>query len=148
MERLAAQLQDEANVRIDEMRAQSAEKNSQHAEALAAMQKEVDVLSGQLQRSETTAHQEKDAHDRTREALQSETIVRHTLEQQVADLKERLAENKAHRQSIEEKHQHARDALEHFRQSVQHAASVGTNSTRNDPGYLSHEGRAKFRDGG
>lgn len=116
--RLAAQLQDEANVRIEEMRAQSAEKNRQHAEALAAMQKEVDALSSQLQRSETTAHQEKDAHDRTREALQSETIVRHTLEQQVADLKERLAENEAHRQSIEEKHQHARDALEHYRQSV------------------------------
>jgi len=65
-----------------------------------------------------TAHQEAAVHKETREALQSETISRHTLEQQVSDLKERLVENEAHRQSIEEKHQHARDALEHYRASV------------------------------
>ncbi|TDF62211.1 hypothetical protein [Cupriavidus sp. L7L] len=34
------------------------------------------------------------------------------------DLKERLAENEAHRRSLEEKHQHAREALDHYRQAV------------------------------
>ncbi|MET3109088.1 chromosome segregation ATPase [Oxalobacteraceae bacterium GrIS 1.18] len=33
-------------------------------------------------------------------------------------MKERLAENEQHRQSLEEKHQHARDALEHYRASI------------------------------
>jgi hypothetical protein len=33
-------------------------------------------------------------------------------------LKDRLAENEAHRQSIAEKHQYAREALERYRQSV------------------------------
>lgn len=40
------------------------------------------------------------------------------MAQQVTDLKERLAENEIHRQSLEEKHNHARDALEHYRSSV------------------------------
>lgn len=44
--------------------------------------------------------------------------MRQVAEQQVADLQQRLAENEAHRQSLEEKHQHARQALEHYRQSV------------------------------
>ncbi|WP_211455451.1 DNA-binding protein [Collimonas antrihumi] len=116
--RLAVQLQDEANLRIDAIQAQSAEKERQHAEAMAALRKEVEALSSQLQRTETAAHQETAEHGRIREALQAEMIARHTAEQQVADLKERLAENEAHRQSIEEKHKHAREALEHYRQSV------------------------------
>ncbi|MBR7780328.1 hypothetical protein [Undibacterium rugosum] len=62
--------------------------------------------------------QEKQDHAQTRDALQKETITRHTLEQQVADLKERLAENETHRLSLEEKHRHARDALEHYRESA------------------------------
>lgn len=44
--------------------------------------------------------------------------MRQVTEQQVSDLQQRLAENEAHRQSLEEKHQHARQALEHYRQSV------------------------------
>lgn len=44
--------------------------------------------------------------------------MRQVAEQQVADLQQRLAENEAHRRSLEEKHQHARQALEHYRQSV------------------------------
>jgi hypothetical protein len=35
-----------------------------------------------------------------------------------ADLKERLLENDGHIRSLEEKHAHARDALEHYRQSI------------------------------
>jgi chromosome segregation ATPase len=36
----------------------------------------------------------------------------------VVDLKDRLAENEQHRKSLEEKHAHARNALDHYRQSV------------------------------
>ena len=118
VERLAAQLQEDANGRIDAFRAQSAEKERQHVEVTAALRKEIEALNGQLQRTETVAHQETAEHGRIRETLQAETIARHTAEQQVADLKERLAENDTHLQSIEEKHKHAREALEHYRQSV------------------------------
>ena len=89
-----------------------------NAEALAAARQQVEQLSGQLQRADTTLDEEKAAHRQTHEALQKETIARHTAEQQVADLKQHLAENEAHRASLEEKHRHAREALEHYRQSV------------------------------
>ncbi len=116
--RLAVQLQDEANLRVDEIQAQSAEKDRQHTEALTALKQEIVALSTQLQQAATITLQEKTSHDFTAKELQSEKIARHTLEQHVADLKERLVENEMHLQSIEEKHQHARDALEHYRQSV------------------------------
>lgn len=116
--RLAAQLQEEAATRIDEIQTQSMEKERKHAEDLTALRKEVEALRGQLQRVEIEAHKEVAAHGKTREALHTETIARHTMEQQVTDLKERLAENETHRQSLEDKHKHAREALEHYRQSV------------------------------
>lgn len=118
VERLAAQLHDEANARIDAIHTESADKARLHVEAQTALHKEVETLSGQVQRADMAAHQEAATHDRTRELLQQETIARHTLEQQVSDLKERLAENEAHRLSIEDKHRHAREALEHYRASV------------------------------
>lgn len=118
VERLAAQLQDEANQRIHEIEASSTGKDRQHAEALAAVRKEVEGLRAQLQRAEHARDQDATVHGVTREALQQEAIARHTAVQEVADLKIRLSENEAHRQSLEEKHAHAREALGHYRQSV------------------------------
>lgn len=116
--RLASQLQDEATRQIDAVRAQQLEQARQHAEETASLQKTIDTLQHQLQHWETALQEEQAAHGRTQESLQRETIARHTAEQQVAGLKERLAENEAHRQSLEEKHRHAREALEHYRSSV------------------------------
>lgn len=116
--RLAAQLQEEANLRIDKIQLHGADKDRHHAEAMAALKHELVTLGTQLQRAEAAAHQEVTAHGRTRDALQQETITRHTLDQQVTDLKERLTENEAHRQSIEDKHRHAREAREHYRASI------------------------------
>lgn len=118
VERLAAQLQDDANAQIDALRTEQAERERRHAATLAAVHQEIAQLSTQLQRTDATLQQEQAAHGVAREALQRETIARHTAEQHAADLKERLAENEAHRQSLEEKHKHARDALDHYRQSV------------------------------
>lgn len=116
--RLAAQLHEEGDARIAAVEAQSLENDRTRAEALAALQKDNEELAGQRDRSDTMLKQEQAAHERTRTALQNESIGRHTAEQQVADLKERLTENETHRLSIEEKHKHAREALEHYRQAV------------------------------
>jgi chromosome segregation ATPase len=118
VERLAARLQDEANVRIDALRADHADNERRREQALAAAHQEVEQLRGLLQRTQTALQEEQEAHGHTRETLQRETVARHTAEQHAADLRERLAENEAHRQSLEDKHRHARDALEHYRQSV------------------------------
>ena len=116
--RLAAQLQDEANAQIDALRSELTEKERVLAETLAALEKELGAARMQLQRAESALQEEQTVHGRTRAALQGETVARHMAEQHVTDLKERLAENEAHRRSLEEKHQHAREALEHYRQSV------------------------------
>lgn len=116
--RLAAQMHEEADARMEALRSQVMEQEHLQVESIEILQKEISALSIQLQRTETAAHQETKAHTHTRETLQQELIVRHGLEQQVTGLKERLGENETHRQSLEEKHTHARDALEHYRQSV------------------------------
>lgn len=116
--RLAAQLHEEGNVRIAEVEAQSLEKDRVHAAAVAALRSDIESLGGRLERAQAGANRESAAHAETRANFQDETIVRHTAEQKVADLKERLLENDAHRLSLEEKHKHAREALEHYRQSV------------------------------
>ncbi len=118
VERLAARLQDEANAQIDSLRAEQADKERRLAESLAAERQENEQLGAQSQRAGIALQQEQAAHGATREALQRETVARHTAEQHAADLKERLAENEAHRKSLEDKHRHAYEALEHYRQSV------------------------------
>lgn len=118
VERLAAQLQDEANIRIDAVRAEQAEQAKRHAEALDSAQRDATHWREQAQRLEAALQDERDRHGSTREALQRETVARHTAEQQIIGLETRLAENEAHRRSLEDKHRRAYEALEHYRQSV------------------------------
>ena len=56
--RLAAQLQNEANARIETLQVQSADMERQHAEALAALHRQVEALNQQLQRADTEMQQE------------------------------------------------------------------------------------------
>lgn len=116
--RLAAQLQQESIIHIDALRAEQAERDKAHELASAEMRLAMEKAQARVQEIEQSLSDEKAAHDRTRQQLQQETVARHTADQQVADLKERLSENESHRRSLEEKHQHAREALEHYRTSV------------------------------
>lgn len=116
--RLAVQLENESNARIGEVQTQSMEKERQLNTSIAALTAANEALSDKLSAAEARTQNEVAAHAKTAESLQRETILRHTLEQQVTDLKERLVENEAHRHSLETKHTHAREALEHYRESV------------------------------
>lgn len=116
--RLVVQLENESNARIGEVQTQSTEKERQLNASIAALTAANEALSDKLSAAEARTQSEVAAHARTAESLQHETILHHTLEQQVTDLKERLAENEAHRQSLEAMHTHAREALEHYRESV------------------------------
>ena len=115
---LAARLHEEANERVSVIEAVSAQKDQEHAVTVAAFQQELASLEGQLRHVRECVEEIGRMHADTSNRLQEETISRHTAQQQVADLQERLAENEAHRQSLEEKHTHARNSLEHYRQSV------------------------------
>ncbi len=116
--RLAERLHEEAEARIVEMRTEQARQLAQRDEAVAQHKHEISVLGDQIQRLEVEVHAEREAHEQTRQALLDATVLAKQYEQQLVDLKERLDENERHRQSLEEKHQHAREALEHYRQAV------------------------------
>ncbi|WP_162058981.1 DNA-binding protein [Undibacterium sp. KW1] len=115
---LATQLEAEADNRIAEMAAQCNERDRLHAVEIAELKASNAQTKEKLDLTIAAIKQEIASHEQTREALQTESMAHHTLAQQVIDLRERLAENEIHRQSLEEKHQHARDALEHYRASV------------------------------
>ena len=118
VERLAARLHGEAEERVAAIRLEFDAKTSENAATLLAAKQENSKMLAHVRETEAALEQQDAVLASTQTELQRESTARQVAEQQVADLKERLAENEAHRLSIEEKHQHARDALEHYRQSV------------------------------
>jgi len=116
--RLAKQLEAEASNRIAELESLHSEKDHLHETEIAALTAKNAATQEKLDLAIASVKQEMQSHEQTKETMQSESITRYTLAQQVADLKERLAENEVHRLSLEEKHNHARDALEHYRSSI------------------------------
>ncbi len=115
--RLAARVHEEAEERVTAAQTRHAEQLAQHQQAAAALKTEAQSTRQQLEHTQRALAEEKTAHGTTSEALSRKTLECTQLAQQVLDLQERLAAEERHRQSLEEKHQHARQALEHFRQS-------------------------------
>lgn len=116
--RLAARVNEEAEERVTTAQAKHAEQLSQQQQAVAALKSEALATRQQLEQTQRALADEKNAHGKTSEALSRKTLENTQLVQQVADLQERLAAEERHRQSLEEKHKHARQALEHFREST------------------------------
>lgn len=118
VERLAARLEDEARERIAAVRATSDATAAEQAALLQAAQNDNAQQRARVLELEAALQEQAAALAASRSDHQRESTMRQVAEQQVADLQQRVAENEAHRQSLEEKHQHARQALEHYRQSV------------------------------
>lgn len=116
--RLAGRLHEEADARVAEAaeghRLQMAEQN----ETITALRSETEGFRSQLERTQVALSEAQALHEETVTSLRAAALEGTKLTQQVVDLQERLAAEENHRQSLEEKHQHAREALEHFRQSV------------------------------
>ena len=115
---LASQLQEEADRELVEVRAAGVIALEKHMDEVSVLHNKLEELKEQLLLVNTSLADERQAHEKTRLILQNEVISRHTLTQEVHDLKERLIESDSHRQSLEEMHQHARDALVHYRESI------------------------------
>lgn len=118
VDRLAARLHEEAETRISELQAQHEGKLQEKETLLAQQRAEIEGLSTQLQRTEVTLNAEKHDLAVARLALAGANTTNERFTQQVNDLNDRLRDNEAHRQSLEDKHRHAREALEHFRESA------------------------------
>ncbi|MFZ6732266.1 DNA-binding protein [Undibacterium sp. Ji42W] len=115
---IADRLEADAKKRIADIESQYSEKECLHVAEIEELTAKNAQTKEKLDLTIAAIKQELASHEQTKEALQTESMAHHTLAQQVFDLRERLAENEVHRQSLEEKHQHARDALEHYRASV------------------------------
>ncbi len=72
----------------------------------------------QLQRCETALQAEREAGDAARSEVARRTTELAQLEERICGLTVRVAEHDAHAKSLEHKHEHAREALEHYRTSV------------------------------
>lgn len=116
--RLAGRLREEAEAVVAEARQRFEALLQERGHALERAQQEVAALSAQLQRTETAWHEEKTAHAATQQTLTSRVTEVAQLSERIAGLTTRLTEHEAHAQSLEQKHQHAREALEHYRTSV------------------------------
>lgn len=113
--RLAERLHEEAEQRIaaltDKHNAQLTDLNN----VVAALRNEVDGFRSQSEELTTEIATERAAHEETQTRLQEERLTSTRLMQRVQDMEVQLSKEEAHRLSLEEKHRHAREALDHFR---------------------------------
>lgn len=117
--RLAEQLHEEANTQIEEQRSTSEARVREHDAAAQAARQEANSLRDSLQRTETALAAERASHQETVAQLQATKVLVAQLEERAAGQERLGREQQARLQSLEEKHQHARDALEHFRTQAQ-----------------------------
>ncbi|MEX5745939.1 DNA-binding protein [Massilia sp. X63] len=118
VERLSSRLYDEAEESVAKAKNVLDRREQEYVHANRLLQDDLSAAREALQSLEAQLDREAESHAETRAALQAEIVARHTAEQQVIGLNERLGENEQHRRSLEEKHAHAREALEHYRQSI------------------------------
>lgn len=113
--RLAARLHEEAQVSVDQQTAPAAAQRLQAQAEVAKLAGEVAALRTQLAEAGAAVVREQAAHADTQAALQQRALDVARLTQQTHDLTERLTEHDGFRRSLEEKLQHAHEALEHYR---------------------------------
>ena len=116
--RLAGRLNEEAEAVVAEAQQRFAAQLQERIAALDQTRQEAAALSVQLQRTETALHEEQTAHASARQALTQQATEIVQLSERIAGLTARVGEHEAHAQSLEDKHVHAREALEHYRTSV------------------------------
>ena len=113
--RLAARLHEEAQAVADQQMAIAAAQRQQAQTEIAKLAGDVAALRAQLTESGAAVAREQAAHADTQAALQQRALNVERLTQQTHGLTERLAEHDGFRRSLEEKLQHAHEALEHYR---------------------------------
>ncbi len=116
--RLASRLQEEAHSIVDESKSRYEYQIKELSGRCAALTEDVGQMADQQQAMELRLTE-------TDEALTVKSAACDTLDKQAAEAKQReaslsalLKEKQTHIDSLEDKHHHSREALEHYRQSV------------------------------
>lgn len=115
---LAERLQHEAQADVEAATARFESERSALNAQLDAARQEGQRLRTQLERTELAIVDEKQSHAATTKQLQDERTRIVQLTEQGQGYEQRLAEHRSHQRSLEEKHEQARQALEHFRASA------------------------------
>lgn len=113
--RLAERLHQEADDRINALVEKHKSETSELNALISSLRNEVASFRAQAERQALDHAAEKTAHEHTVSTLQALTVTNAQQAQRIQDMEAQLATEATHRQSLEEKHQHAREALEHFR---------------------------------
>ena len=116
--RLAQRLQEQAQEPIDRAQAHYEQLKVQLQTQLSETQDARAQLEQQLEIQGTALQQESANLDATRSMLQTEQTRNAALNQACSDFDLRLKDRDEQIRSLEEKHLHARDALEHYRNAV------------------------------
>ena len=116
--RLAARLHEEAEAVVTEAQQRFAAQLQERTSALEEARQKAAALGDRLQQIETALQEERAAHAATQQTAADRLTEIAQLNERTAGLSTRLTEHEAHAKSLEEKHAHAREALEHYRTSV------------------------------
>lgn len=137
--RLAERLNMEAEARIAELMAKHAGELAEQRKANEAIEAEAAGLRKALEKVQADLAAEQSRHQRTAERLQQEMTSHAMATQQVTDLEDRLRAEEGHRRSLEEKHTHAREALEHFRAATKEQREQDQRQHEQQVQYLQSE---------
>ncbi|AYG45062.1 DNA-binding protein [Pseudomonas sp. Leaf58] len=112
---LATQLQDEADLRIEQAESTFTAQREQLEAQLAITQQALAAAHQQHQIDVAALAAESEKLLSTQSTLQAEQLRSASLNQSLGELQVRLADKDEQVKSLEDKHRHARDALEHYR---------------------------------
>lgn len=116
--RLAQRLKEQAQEPIDRAEAHYEQLKAELRDQLAQAQQDYLQLQKELEIQNTALQQETANLEATRSMLQTEQTRNAALNQACSDFELRLNDRDEQIRSLEEKHLHARDALEHYRSAV------------------------------
>ncbi len=140
--RLAQQLNEEAQTQITRAQQAHAAQLSQHQQESEALRTQAQSTQQVLKQTSGFLDAEKTAHARTSQALNVKILEWTQLTQQVTDLQAQLEALEKHRLSLEDKHQHARLALDHFRETSQAQRTQDQRRHEQQVQYLQSECRS------
>lgn len=115
---LAGQLQQEARQSVAEDRAALSRERLDYQQQVRNAQAQIDLLKDSVQAMEAQLHDARSQLQAAQEQKHQADLANARLRQLGSDLETRLRERDAQILSLEEKHNHARLALDHFRQAA------------------------------
>ncbi|WEL52949.1 DNA-binding protein [Pseudomonas kermanshahensis] len=112
---LATQLQEEADIRIEEAESVFTQQREQLEAQLQLVQEALAAAHQQQKIQDAALVAESEKLLSTQSTLQAEQLRSASLNQSLGELQLRLNDKEEQVRSLEDKHRHARDALEHYR---------------------------------